>query len=68
MIFAVHEAEAGEPVSAQKAVGIFSVTGLAQALKIDLPDGTYTDAITGKMVDVFEKTVACDGEPVILLL
>lgn len=68
VIFAVHEAEAGEPVSAQKAVGIFSVTGLAQALKIDLPDGTYTDAITGKMVDVFEKTVACDGEPVILLL
>lgn len=66
VIFAVHEAEGSAPVPQKKAVGIFSTTGRAQALRIDLPDGIYEDAITGKEVDVFEKTFAFDGEPVIL--
>lgn len=68
VIFAVHEAEGSAPVPQKKAVGIFSTTGRAQALRIDLPDGIYEDAITGKMVDVFEKTFAFDGEPVILFM
>lgn len=67
VIFAVHEAKADVSVLQRKAVGIFSAAGRAQALKIDLPDGVYTDAITGKAVDVFEKTIAYSGEPVILL-
>lgn len=66
VILAVHESEADAPVLQRRAVGIFSTTGRAQALKIDLPDGVYTDAITGKSVDVFEKTIAYEGEPVIL--
>lgn len=66
VILAVHEAEAGASALIQRAVGIFSTTGRAQALKIDLPDGMYTDAITGKSVDVFEKTIAYGGEPAIL--
>ena len=68
VILAVHEAEAKADTGRKKAVGIFSTTGRPQALRIDLPDGIYTDAITGKCVDVFEKTIAYDGEPVVLFL
>ena len=66
MIFARHEAAAGASAGCRKAVGIFSTTGHAQALQVELPDGIYTDAITGKTVDVFEKTIAYEGEPIIL--
>lgn len=68
MIVAVHEVNADAPIKRQTVMGIFSTTGRSQALKVDLPDGYYTDALTGKSVDVFEKTMIYDGEPVILFL
>lgn len=68
VILARHELNAGVTALQKTAIGIFSTTGRAQALQVDLPDGMYHDAITGRRVDVFEKTVACTGEPVILFL
>lgn len=67
-ILAVHTAEEGAESGQKKAVGIFSTTGRAQALQVDLADGFYKNIITGKTVDVFEKTMCYEGEPVILLL
>lgn len=46
-------------------VGLFSTLGSAKAVQVDLPDGTYTDLISGRSVDVFEHTVRLTGEPVI---
>ena len=46
-------------------VGLFSTPGSARAVQIDLPDGTYTDLISGRKVDVFEHTIRFTGEPVI---
>lgn len=45
--------------------GLFSTLGRAMAVQVDLPDGTYTDLISGRRVDVFEHTVRLDGEPLI---
>lgn len=67
IIFAVHEAKAGAGIVKPRAMGIFSTTGKAQGLRINLPDGVYKDAVSGKTVDVFEKTIDYDGEPVIML-
>ena len=58
-------AQEGAP---KKAVGIFSASGRPQVLSVDLPDGTYTNAINGSTVEVFEKLLTFRGEPVILLL
>lgn len=68
VILAVHERTSNSAAEVQRAVGIFSTTGRMQALKIDLPDGRYMDAISGRFVDVFERIVAYEGEPVILFL
>jgi hypothetical protein len=78
VIFAVRERRGnGTPAgeSAEKAsmpgdchdriVGLFSTLGSAKAVQVDLPDGTYTDLISGRSVDVFEHTVRLAGEPVI---
>lgn len=46
-------------------VGIFCTTGRRQCLKVNLPDGTYTNLLDGQPVDVFEKTLLCSGEPLI---
>lgn len=72
IILAVQEANRTSP-SAQaeppkKAVGIFSTSGRAQVLSVDLPDGTYSNAIDGSAVEVFEKMLTFRGEPIILLL
>ena len=57
----------GTQAEGRQAVGIFSTSGRAQLLPTELKDGTYTDAISGKTVDVFEGFLAYDGEPLILL-
>ncbi len=72
VILAVQEAnETAAPAQEgvpKKAVGIFSSSGRPQVLSVDLPDGTYTNAIDGSTVEVFEKLLSFRGEPVILLL
>ena len=68
VVLALHEVNADAPIEHQTVIGIFSTTGRKQALKVDLPDGYYTNAITGESIDVFEKTVVYNGEPIILFL
>ena len=46
--------------------GIFATNGGKHTLEVDLPDGTYRNAIDGTPVDVYEKTVTCSGEPIIV--
>jgi len=33
---------------------------------VDLPDGTYTDVISGNAAYVFEQTLRCEGHAMIL--
>lgn len=50
----------------RKCIGIFSTTGHKQTVRVDLPDGTYCNVLNGKAVDVFEKLLCFDGEPMVL--
>lgn len=75
VIFAVREKRgagrpAGEEASehAKRAVGIFSTLGKAKSVQAALPDGTYTNLIDGRKVDVFEHTLRLTGEPLIFLV
>ncbi len=55
--------EQGDKVSA---IGIFSTTGRKESLKLDLDDGTYSNALDGEILDLYEKTFVYSGKPVIL--
>ena len=68
IILAVHEAYADTDQAGMKVYGVFSTTGRAQGLQIDLPDGVYPEAISGKTADVFEHTLAYNGEPMIFFV
>ncbi len=59
--------KSGNNCVGKKCIGIFSLSGKKQSIQINLPDGVYKNAITGKDIDVFEKTISYDGEPVIIL-
>ncbi len=69
VIFAVRErrgdAAAMPDADRNRIAGLFSTLGSAKAVQVDLPDGTYTDLISGRKVDVFEHTIRLTGEPVI---
>lgn len=69
VIFAVRErrgdAVAMPDADRNRIAGLFSTLGSAKAVQVDLPDGTYTDLISGRKVDVFEHTIRLTGEPVI---
>lgn len=71
---AQRQAETAEPaetagaaghIGSRRIVGLFSTLGKAKAVQINLPDGTYTDLISGRKVDVFEHSVRLTGEPLI---
>ena len=49
------------------AVGIFPLSAEPCSVQTVLPDGEYTDALSGQRVSVFEQTVRCDGQAMILL-
>jgi len=74
VIFAVREEKgAGRPAGDEeekktKIVGIFSTAGKAKSVQADLPDGTYTDLISGRKVDVFERTLRLEGQPLIFFV
>ena len=69
VIFAVRErrgdAAAMPDADRNRIAGLFSTLGSAKAVQVDLPDGTYTDLISGRKVDVFEHAIRLTGEPVI---
>ena len=61
----VQAAAAVPDTGSNRIVGLFSTSGSARAVQVDLPNGTYTDLISGRKVDVFEHTIRLTGEPVI---
>ncbi|HAC60607.1 MAG TPA: hypothetical protein DCF66_00355, partial [Lachnospiraceae bacterium] len=61
----VRDAAAMPDADRNRIAGLFSTLGSAKAVQVDLPDGTYTDLISGRKVDVFEHTIRLTGEPVI---
>ena len=56
----------GSETEGRKAVGIFPLDGISQAAETDLPDGIYTDALSGREIEVFEGVLLCEGMPLIL--
>ena len=46
-------------------LGVFSLKGKAADVKVDFPDGTYTNAITGETVAVTGGMLPCEGQPII---
>ncbi len=57
---AVHETKTGSMT------GIFSFKGKEADVKVDLPDGTYTNLINGEIVQVEAGKVHCAGKPMII--
>lgn len=51
----------------KKAVGVFPLRGQTALFPADLPDGTYTDLLSGEAVEVFRGGVQCFGKAVILM-
>jgi len=47
-------------------LGAFCLKGDAQKLTVDVPDGAYTDLISGKTVTVTDGALVCDSKPLIL--
>ena len=68
VIYAKYEGDSDAPIEMQTVVGIFSTTNMKQSLKVEIPDGYYTNAITGEQIHVFENTVTCNAEPIIIFL
>lgn len=66
VIVAVHEGRTGSDGEGRKAVGIFPLHAKPCSVRVDLPDGTYTDVISGNAADVFEQTLRCEGQAMIL--
>lgn len=68
IIFATREMKDNKDGTTKKCVGLFSTSGCKQSVRIELPDGVYKNMIDGKEVDIFEKTVAFEGEPIVIML
>lgn len=49
-----------------KKLGVFSLKGLSADVKVDFPDGTYTNCMDGDPVQVTEGMLHCEGKPIIL--
>jgi len=49
------------------AVGVFSLRGESAKVKVDLPDGAYTDKIGGSGISVENGEVFCSGAPLLLV-
>jgi len=46
-------------------VGVFSLKGMSAEVKVDLPDGNYTNQLNGNIVAVADGKIICDGEPIV---
>ena len=46
-------------------LGIFSLKGMSAEVKVDLPDGNYTNQLNGNIVAVADGKIICDGEPIV---
>lgn len=68
IIYAEYKAAAGSGLKNKRALGIFSVTGTKQAVTVNIEDGRYINEYNGKEIDVYEKTVCFDGDPIIFII
>lgn len=66
IIIATHTVNKGSDSKVRRAWGVFSTSGNAQSIRVDLENGTYVNEISKKTVDVYEKTLSFDGEPIII--
>ena len=60
-LIAIHEKDG------RTALGVFAVTGKTALVKVDFPDGVYTNLIDKRPVEVFRGRIASHGEPIILM-
>ena len=51
----------------ERCVGLFPVGGQGTLLKVDIPDGSYTDLLSGKSVEVAFGAVSCGDAPLIFM-
>ena len=58
---AVMERRCGE----DRKIGIFSLRSESADVRIDVPDGEYTDLISGEIISVKKGTLRCGGRPLI---
>ena len=49
-------------------VGVFSLKGKAADVKVQMPDGTYTNHLNGETVAVTGGMLHCDGDPILLTI
>ena len=49
-----------------KKMGVFSLRGVAADVNVDIPDGGYTNLISGETVQVVGGVLRCDGSPIII--
>lgn len=49
-----------------KKLGVFSLKGLSADVKVDFPDGNYTNHMDGETVQVSGGVLRCNGDPIIL--
>ena len=47
-------------------LGVFSLKGMAADIKVDFPDGSYTNHMDGKTVQITDGLLHCNGNPIIL--
>ena len=51
----------------KKAVGVFPVKNTSSSVAVPLPDGFYTDLISGETTEVFRGMISCKGSPIIII-
>lgn len=49
------------------ALGVFSIKGESAWVPVDFADGSYTDLISGKPIEVFRGGIQSRGEPIIII-
>lgn len=50
----------------QVLAGVFSARGGTALVSVDIPEGIYTDLLTGKTVEVHRGKLPCAGEPIVI--
>ena len=49
----------------EKKLGIFSLSGKAVSVELDVPDGSYVNLIDNTRVTVIKGSLRCDGKPIL---
>ena len=55
-----------EPNGKTKKIGVFSLRSRSSDVRVEVPDGTYPELISGKPIQVTGSTIRCEGKPIII--